>query len=149
MLSLTWALNTAVQALQGPGSRAASGADQHPFLTPRYREPGFPAAAQFLDSQWEKARLGGQHRGTQSGLRPVSPDHLLHIEPACYVEQMRQKAVLVGGHRNTVTASLHCRLDAQAELLEVVLDIVAKHHTEHFSLTPHTVQSTLTGEIFR
>ena len=97
MLSLTWALNTAVQALQGPGSRAASGADQHPFLTPRYREPGFPAAAQFLDSQWEKARLGGQHRGTQSGLRPVSPDHLLHIEPACYVEQMRQKAVLVGG----------------------------------------------------
>eukprot|EP00092_Neocalanus_flemingeri_P002053 GFUD01002191.1.p1 GENE.GFUD01002191.1~~GFUD01002191.1.p1 ORF type:complete len:380 (+),score=82.91 GFUD01002191.1:109-1248(+) len=124
----------------------------HPFKSEKYQEEKFPQSFQFLDFQWTPEGLSGQFRGVMSGLKPLTWDCLLQVDTRCFAKEVQMKKALLdknGKYQKLVTAGLQTRLDAQKELLELIVGNLKTFHQEHFEVTNEFVKVHVTGEIFR
>ena len=124
----------------------------HPFKTEKYRNDNFPQSAQFLDFQWLPEGLTGQFRGVMSGLKPLKWDCLLQVDPRCFAKEVGLKKALVETskrYRSLVTAGLGTRLDAQRELLDLILENLDSYHKNDFEVTKEFVKVNITNKIFR
>ena len=111
---------------------------KHPFESPHYQTEKFPASAQFLDFQWTPEGLSGQARGVLSGLKPLHWRNLLNIDRKQFTYELSLKKELMragGPYREKVTAGLDGRLDAQKELLGLVLENLRSYHTNTYHFT--------------
>ena len=111
---------------------------KHPFENGHYQTERFPASGQFLDFQWSPEGLSGQARGVLSGLKPLHWRNLLHIDRKQFTYELGLKRELMrvsGPYREKVIAGLDSRLDAQKELLELVLGNLRSYHTDTFHFT--------------
>jgi len=123
----------------------------HPFKREKYKAEKFPQSAQFLDFQWTPEGLSGQFRGVMSGLKPLAWECLLQIDQRCFGKEIKLKKALVepsGKYRKLVTAGLDTRIDAQKELLDLVVDNLKSYHREYFEVTDEFVKSHITGDTF-
>jgi len=151
MLTLSYALYYLVNKLTANSDDEEKQAS-HPFKAKRYREENFPQSAQFLDFQWIPDGLPGQFRGVMSGLKPLKWDCLLQVDTRCFAKEVMLKKALVdkhGKYRPIVTAGLETRIDAQKELLALVVDNLKKYHQDYFQVTDEFVKVLITGETFR
>lgn len=124
----------------------------HPFRNARYRQEKFPQSAQFLDFQWTPEGLSGQFRGVMSGLKPLQWDCLLHVDKKCFAKEVSLKKALVdkgGKYRKLVTAGLETRIDAQKELLNLVVNNLKEFHQDDFEVEEDFVKVKITGKTFR
>jgi len=110
----------------------------HPFQNPRFQTELFPKSAQFLDFQWTPTGLSGQFRGILSGLKPLDWRNLLQCDRKQFGHELMLKRALMeegGGYREKVSAGLNSRLDAQQELLDLVLQNLRLFHADTFAFT--------------
>ena len=123
----------------------------HPFRSKKYKEESFPQSAQFLDFQWTPEGLSGQFRGVMSGLKPLPWDCLVQIDPRTFIKEINLKKVLFDKSKKyfkMVTAGLETRIDAQKELLDLILTNLKEFHKEYYEVTNEYVKVLLTNDIF-
>ena len=151
MLTLSCALNYFLKTSAGQAEESQK-KSFHPFTNGKYRNENFPQSAQFLDFQWLPEGLTGQFRGVMSGLKPLKWDCLLQVDPRCFAKEVSLKRALVDTskrYRRLVTAGLGTRLDAQKELLGLVVDNLDRYHKNDFEVTKEFVKVNITNKTFR
>jgi len=124
----------------------------HPFQNPRFQTELFPKSAQFLDFQWTPTGLSGQFRGILSGLKPLDWRNLLQCDEKQFGHELMLKQALMvkgGGYREKVSAGLDCRLDAQQELLDLVLQNLRLFHGDTFAFTEDGFRIKSVGLTYR
>ena len=151
MLSVACAINYLLAKISS-NKQNISKEGEHPFRISRYREETFPQSAQFLDFQWMPKGLPGQHRNVMSGLKPLRKECLIHVDPKCFASEVKLKEVLFdenARYRKSMTAGLDSRIDAQMELLHLVLDNLKEFHEQYFDVTEESIVLKLAGKKFR
>ena len=123
----------------------------HPFRSKKYKEECFPQSAQFLDFQWTPKGLSGQLRGVMSGLKPLPWDCLVQVDPRTFIKEINLKKVLFdksNKYFKMQTAGLETRIDAQKELLDLILTNLKEFHNEYYEITNEYVKVLLTNDTF-
>ena len=149
MLTISCAINYLLNNQQAGTNNEQ---ENHPFKMSKYRQGNFPQSAQFLDYQWTPEGVPGQFKNMMTGLKPLDRDCLIHVDTKCFVEEIKLRKALLDKsrkYRDLVTAGLDWRLDAQKELLDLVIDNLKSYHQEHFQVTKQDIKVNITGEIFR
>ena len=149
MLTLACAIDYFLNSKQ---SRIDNEQENHPFKMSKYRQPNFPQSAQFLDYQWIPEGVPGQFKNMMTGLKPLDRECLIHVDTKCFDEEVKLRTALLDKsrkYRDLVTAGLDSNLDAQKELLDLVIDNLLDYHEEHFEITKEAINVNITGKIFR
>jgi hypothetical protein len=138
MLTLSSVVFHLIQRSNNKEKRVKDAEINHPFEDPQYQTKQFPKSAQFLDFQWTPSGLSGQFKGVLSGLKVLDWQNLIQIDEKQFNYELMLKKALMrpdGPYIEKVTAGLDRRLDAQQELLQLVLDNLRAFHTNSFHFT--------------
>ena len=84
-------------------------------------------------------------------MKPLPWDCLVQIDPRTFIKEMNLKKVLFDKSKKyfkMVTAGLETRIDAQKELLDLILTNLKEFHKEYYEVTNEYVKVLLTNDIF-
>ena len=149
MLTISCAIN---YFMNGRQPRTNNEQENHPFKMSKYRESNFPQSAQFLDYQWTPEGVPGQFKNLMTGLKPLDRECLIHVDTKCFDQEVKLRNALLDKsrkYRDLVTAGLDSNLDAQKELLDLVIENLHDFHQEHFEITKEDIKVNITGKVFR